>query len=444
MMKVGYRGPVAVLLALVLAWASCSPAALAEGSRNRTAAAPARAVPLETRLELMLRTMKIARDWHIEAPSRSALIAGAIEGLLARVDPEAELYTRADLRRIARFAIGPRAGVGLEVRRDPPERRAGRKGYRVVTARDGSPAARVGLKAGDLITHIDGQPAGEIPYLAMTRVLLEGAPGATIRLAVERAGSDQAPEDIVLERTASNSVDVSVDEVATGITRVRIAALSATTAADLSRSWGAYVAGSDGARRSRGVVLDLRSTAVAGSDGVRAVADAFLQSGPVLRTASRSDGGDRQESAKPGDLVDGRPIVVLVDGGTSGGAEMLASALQEGRRARLVGTKTAGRGALRTLVALDRNGRKGILRLTTERLLTPSGAAIEGKGVTPDIVIDQLPASSACRTLDIEDEAVPGWCVPRTVAQDTQLQRAISTLDEPLVAAQQDAETSKP
>lgn len=446
---VGCRGQLAMMrlavpLAMALAWMGAADA-FAQGGRDRAATQPQqRAVSLESRLEFMLRTMRIARDWHIEAPSRSVLIAGAIEGLLARVDPESELYSRDDLRRVTRFMPDGGAGIGLEVRREPPERRRERKGYRVVSARDGSPAARAGLRAGDLITDIDGRPVGELPYLVMMHVMLEGRLGSEVRLTVERSGADQPPEEVVLERGAAFGPEVTLDEVAPGITHIRIAALTEKAAAVAIRSWGAHSGGSAHQSATRGIVLDLRSTAVSGTEGARRLADAFLQSGPVLRTVSRHADGRRQVSATPGDLVEGRPIVVLVDGDTSGAAEMLASALQEGRRARVVGTRTAGRGALRTLIALDRNGSKGLLRLTTERLVTPAGVAIEGKGVTPDILIEQLPASPRCRTRDIEDDANPGVCVPRTIFQDTQLQRAISTLDEPIMAAQQEPATAKP
>lgn len=446
MKSAGCRVAVVAMLAMAFVWLGPAQAS-AQGSRTRAGSPSVRAVTLEARLELMLRTMRIARDWHIEAPSKSVLIAGAIDGLLAKVDPEAELYSRAELRRIARFAVssnGTGASVGLEVRREPPERRVGRKGYRVVAARDGSPAASLGLKAGDLIKEIEGQPAGEIPYLVMKHVMLDGPPGTRVHLKVERAGTDQGDENVALARTINLAPDVAIDRISPGIHRIRLASLTEDAAAALSRIWAESEQTGSNAQETRGFVIDLRSTAVAGAEGVRAVADAFLQSGPILRTVARRNGARRQVNAQPGDLAGGRPVVVLVDGGTSGGAEMLVSALQEGRRARIVGTKTAGRGALRTLVSLDKSGRKGLLRLTTGRLVTPAGAAIEGKGIEPDVVIEQLPASPRCRTRDIEDETKPGTCVPRTLAQDTQLQRALSLIDEPLMAAQSVVDAPKP
>ncbi|MGE0767973.1 MAG: S41 family peptidase [Hyphomicrobiaceae bacterium] len=454
---IGCRGLAFTMLAAVLTWTSSS-AVLAQ-SGNRPSSASQRAVSLEARLELMLRTMRIARDWHIEAPRKSALIAGAIEGLLARVDPEAELYTREDLRRVARFVPGGGAGVGLDIRREPAERRQERKGYRIVAARDAGPAARAGLKAGDLVTHVDGEPVGELPYLVMTHAVLEGVPGTSVRLTVERKGTDRGAEEVTLERSQPRDQDVTIDEVISGVSRVRIAALSGQTGDALARSWARHrIEGTPA--RTRGVVIDLRSTAATDLDGARAVADAFLQSGPIVRLVSRRDAIARRSGATPGDLADGRPIVVLVDGGTAGAAEVLASALQEGRRARIVGMSTAGRGALRQLVTLGRQARNGnrkvrrkgetrdapsgLLRLTTERLVTPAGAPIEGKGIAPDVVIEQLPAVATCRPRDMEDASNPGLCVARPLAQDTQLQRAISLLDEPLVAAKEALAPAKP
>jgi carboxyl-terminal processing protease len=441
MMSFECRRPVALLLASLLA---CGGAGLAEAQGTRSRPETRSADTVADRLQVMLRALRIARDWHIEGPAKPELIAGAIEGLLARLDAEAEFYAREDLRRIARFAPTARAGLGLEVGREPAQRRLDRKGYRVIAARDGSPAAGAGLKPGDLITHVDGKTAGDIPYLAFTKAVLDGRPGSRVRLTVERSGEDGGAEDVVLVRAELRGTEVAIDEVVPGILRIRVPWLGADAARALAAKWAAYEAGWDHSRLLRGVILDLRNTAAETPDAVRAVADAFLETGAVLRTVARRPADDRNEKATPGDLAGGRAMIVLVDGGTAGGTEMLVAALQDGRRARVVGTKTAGRGAVRTLVALDQRGRKGLLRMTTERLVTPGGLLIDDHGVVPDVVIEQLPAATGCRVLDIADADAPGRCVPRTLAQDTQLQRAISLLDEPLIAAEETSATAKP
>ena len=426
------RLALALVLAAALPGWCLAPSASAQAPPRSQAADP-----FTTRLELMQRTMRIARDWHVGRPGKPELISGAIEGLLARVDPEAEVYSRSDLRRVTRFAATASAEVGLEVRREAAVRRQERAGYRVVSSRDASPAALAGLKAGDLITHVDGRAAGELSHLAMVRMALPGAPGTSVRLTVERAGENPSTE-VVLTRSETSAAPLSVDLVAPGVARIRLAAIDVEVAASLQSAAAAW----SGA--TRGLVLDLRGTAEGSLDGARAAADAFLETGPVLRTAARTAGQSRFGTATPGDVAGGRPLVALVDEGTAGPAEILAAALQESHRARIVGSRTAGRGALRTLVPLGQGGEKGVLRLTTERLLTPAGAPLDGKGVQPDIVAEQAPPSPGCRTLDIADAREPGRCVRRAPVEDGQLSRAIALLDEAMVAAKATPPPARP
>lgn len=397
--------------------------------------------PLTARLELMLRSMRIARDWHVGRPTKSELLAGAIEGLLARVDPEAEVYTRADLRRIPRFLHNANGDVGLEVRREPPARRQERRGYRVVSVRDGSPAATAGLKAGDLITRVDGRPAGGIAHLVMTHVELHGPVGSQVRLAVERGG-EEAPTEVTLIRAAAASPGVTVDEVGPGIALVRLSSVDGLTANGLPIALGALAALPTSS--SRGIVIDLRSVSGGGADEASSIGDAFLEAGGILKIQARSPGPMRSIEATPGDVAQGRPIVMLVDGGTAGAAEAIAAALRDNHRARLVGTRTAGRGAVRTLVPLGSHGEKGALRIATERLLTSTGATFEGKGLAPDVVAEQMPPSSRCRSLDIEAKSEPSSCVRRAVAEDAQLARAIVLLDEPMVTAKGAPHAARP
>lgn len=431
MTSVGCRGLLVVIVAVALAGGSLGSSALAQGNRAG-AAQRVTGDPLTSRLELMLRSMRIARDWHVAAPGKAELVAGAIEGLLARVDPEAEYYGRDDLRRISRFAPTGGAGVGIEVRREPAQRRHERRGHRVVATRDGSPAALAGIKAGDLITHVDGHPAGDIPHLVMVHIGLSGASGTSLHLTIERLGDEESTHEIELIRTAEPQPDIGVDEIRPGIARIRVAAVNAGTATAVRDA----LASRPSLRVDnglRGLVLDLRSTAGESVEGASALADGFLDSGPVLRTVARAKGAGWTGDATAGDIAAGRPMIVLVDGGTAGTIEALAAALQGARRARIVGVRTAGRGALRTLVEVDRRSRKGAVRMTTERLLTPAGAPLDGKGVAPDVPFEQTPASVRCRTLDIV--GADGRCAPRSLAEDGQLARALELLDEPVVAA---------
>lgn len=386
---------------------------------------------LTPRLELMLRTMRIARDWHVNRPAKPELVAGAIQGLLARIDGEAEVYTRAELRRLASEGRSQHNGVGLEVRREPPMRRQPSRGYRVVSSRDGSPAALAGLKAGDLITHVDLRAAGEISYIAMTRSELTGEPGTRVRLTVEREGG-MGPIELELQRSAGLGGTATLAELEKGVLAIRVAAIEASTAADVEREL--QTARDRLGSGLRGIVLDLRGTAGGSIAGAAALADIFLESGVLLATEARTATDAAKLQAAPGDAASGRPLVVLIDTGTAGAAEVVAAALRDNQRGRLVGLKSAGRGAVRSLRGLGRKGEKGALRIATSRLLTPAGKPIEGRGLTPDVAVEQMPADAACRSLDIADGKMPGRCLRREQAQDAQLTRALGLLDEQVAA----------
>lgn len=377
------------------------------------------------RLEFMLRSMRIARDVHVNRPEKPVLVKGAIEGLLASLDPEAEIYTRAELRRLMAVRAGrASAGVGLELRREAPGRRRERPGYTVVTAVDGSTAAAAGLKAGDLVIGIDGVAAGPLAQLDMVGNRLPGPAGTQVRLRIERAGGD-GEEDVTLTRGDAAERAVAGRELGGGLAYVRIGHLGSNSVVGLERELSRLVAMGGPIEAA---VLDLRSASggsLADADGV---ADAFLERGGLGRLKTREGTGARAE-ARPGDLLSGQPLVVLIDGGTAGALESLAAVLKESGRARLVGTRSAGRGASRELVPLGADGEKGALRLVTSQLLTPAGQLIEGKGIAPDVVVEPDAQGRSCRSLDRRDTTT-GLCVARPADQDPQLQRALALVSE--------------
>ncbi len=418
------------------------PVVLAQGSHASPAQRPSSPPKdaLTNQLELMLRAMRLARDWHVALPQKPQLVAGAVTGLLAGLDPEAEYYARSDLRSMARTLSTATGSVGLDVRVEPAARRQPRRGYRVVNARDGSPAARAGLKAGDLITHFDGAPAGETALLPVEQRLLSGPPGTSLRLTVER-GPDLSPVDLHLDRTTLQRQATLVDEAAAGVAYLRPSTLDAPALAELTHAVESRKAAV--ARPLRGVVLDLRSVSGGSLETARAVADAFIDAGIISVTGARSRAVASTHQSTPGDIAKALPMVVLIDAGTAGPAELVAAALQENKRARLLGMTSAGRGALRTLQPLGVNGDKGAIRITTARLLTPSGQPLDGRGIKPDIEVEQSPPASACRSLDQPDPQTPGLCVRRSSADDGQLVRALSLLGAPHLAARSAAPGGK-
>ncbi|MDX2157997.1 MAG: S41 family peptidase [Hyphomicrobiaceae bacterium] len=412
--------------ALFLAASLLVPCGPASAQRAKEAAS---GDALTRHLEVMLRAMKIARDWHVGRPGKPELMAGAARGMLHKLDPEADLYTRAELQRIGDTDSVPQ--VGLDVRREQGPSRRSSPGYRVVSSRDGGPAAAIGLKAGDLITRVRGRAAGDMSYHGLLRLELPGAIGTDVDLTVER-GDNTEPERIRLPRGMGIGEAVTVDEPELGVLRVRIAAIEAPATSRLTQQIEAAVARSD--PPLRGIVLDLRGTAGGSLAEVASLADALLDSGLLLREETRLPSGPEPQEARTGDVAQGRPVTVLVDAGTAGPAEALAAALRDNQRARLVGEKTAGRGALRTMRSLGRQGEKGAIRIITARLSTPGGKPIEGAGVTPDLVISQAPADATCRSLDVRDPRQGGHCRRRNPAEDAQLQRAIATLTDAVAA----------
>lgn len=417
--------PLAGFLCLALLLALIAGEARAQGGR----AQPPPKDPLTVRLEVMLRAMRIARDHHVARPGRPALVAGAIDGLLARLDSEAEIYSRDELADLARDASSATAsaGVGIEARREPAFRREARRGYRVIAAQDGTPAALAGLKAGDLITHIDGRPAGDVKSLAFRERALPGPDGSAVALTIERLGAETA-EEVQLARTKSAPPPAHVEEARPGILRVRIAAVAAPAAGIITTELSRRAAAPDAPLR--GVVIDLRSTAGGDLAEAEAIADAFLDRGALLTTRTRAAGGGSRREAAPGDVLDGQPLVVLIDRGTAGPAELIASALKSSGRGRLVGEKSAGRGAVRRLLPLGEGGEKGALRLTTEHVLGGDGRPLEGSPLAPDLAVEQAPADVRCRSLDLSDRTAPGLCRRRALDEDGQLALALSLLAE--------------
>lgn len=335
---------------------------------------------------------------YVQDISRSDLLDAAMRGVLGGLDPyssylDAEEY--ADLR-VA--TAGTYAGIGIEVS-------TADRALRVVRPFRDSPAAAAGIRSGDMISAIDGEPVGADLDGAMSR--MRGPRGSFVKLAVMRTGS-VLPLEFTVQRAQVDVHSVVIIPLDGGYLYARITNFSETTGEDFAASVAR--ARRDLPAKPRGVVLDLRNNPGGVLESAVEVADQLLEEGVIVSADGRTPAARFSMAATPGDVFPGVPIVALVNGGTASAAEILAGALQDHRRATLLGRRTFGKGSVQTVIPLSQ-GRA--IKLTTSRYLTPSGRWIQGSGIQPDQVFDDVDGAPvdfddarAGQTLATRDPAV--------------------------------------
>jgi len=335
---------------------------------------------------------------YVQDISRSDLLDAAMRGVLGGLDPyssylDAEEY--ADLR-VA--TAGTYAGIGIEVS-------TADRALRVVRPFRDSPAAAAGIRSGDMISAIDGEPVGADLDGAMSR--MRGPRGSFVKLAVMRTGS-VLPLEFTVQRAQVDVHSVVIIPLDGGYLYARITNFSETTGEDFAASVAR--ARRDLPAKPRGVVLDLRNNPGGVLESAVEVADQLLEEGVIVSADGRTPAARFSMAATPGDVFPGVPIVALVNGGTASAAEILAGALQDHRRATLLGRRTFGKGSVQTVIPLSQ-GRA--IKLTTSRYLTPSGRWIQGSGIQPDLVFDDVDGAPvdfddarAGQTLATRDPAV--------------------------------------
>lgn len=327
---------------------------------------------------------RIRRE-YVEAVPETVFDEAAVKGIVARLDPHSSFLDAAQYEEMRATTTGSYSGVGIEV-----SAQDGR--VVVVTPIEGSPAARAGVRAGDVVLAVDGQPV-TADKLEETIGRMRGTPGTLVRLAVGRA---EEPEPLVfaLQRGEVHVRTVRAERLPGDYGYVRITQFSDSTPGDLLDSLGGLMRRDDASplQPLRGLVLDLRGNPGGVLESAVSVADAFLESGLIVRADGRTPESRFQMSATPGDVLDGEPIVVLVDSGSASGSEIVAGALRDHGRAALMGERTFGKGSVQTVIPL-RDGQA--LKLTTSRYYTPAGVSIHEKGIEPDIVIRRLAQDAA-------------------------------------------------
>ena len=315
------------------------------------------------------------RSDYVEVPDDGKLIDSAINGMLASLDPHSSYMNADSFREMQVQTRGEFGGLGIEVTMENGV-------VKVVTPIDDTPAARAGVRAGDLITQLDGE---QILGLTLGDAVkkMRGRINAPITLTVVRQGVED-PIDIKIVRDVIRIKSVrSRDEGDVGY--VRITTFNEQTQDGLGKAINKFEK-KNGAKKVKGYILDLRNNPGGLLDQAISVSDSFLNRGEIVSTRGRNAEETQRYNADPGDLTKGKPLVILINGGSASASEIVAGALQDHRRATIVGTRSFGKGSVQTIIPLGSNG---AIRLTTARYYTPSGRSIQAKGISPNVVVEQ-------------------------------------------------------
>jgi carboxyl-terminal processing protease len=323
---------------------------------------------------------KVKKD-YVEEVSDKQLLEDAIKGMLAGLDPhssylDAEAYTE-----LQEGTSGEFGGLGIEVGTDDGL-------IKVISPIDDTPASRAGIQAGDTIIRINGAPVRGMSVNDAIKKM-RGDIGTKIGLTVTREGLAK-PLELTLVRDSIKIRSVRGRELEPGIGYIRISAFQGHTGEDLVNE----LARLDGAAQDglKGLVLDLRNNPGGILGGAVAVSDAFLDSGRIVFTEGRVEDAKLEFEAKPPDLLEGAPLVVLVNEGSASASEIVAGALQDRHRAVVMGRRTFGKGSVQTILPMNN---KAAIKITTARYFTPNGRSIQAEGIKPDIVIDRVRVEAA-------------------------------------------------
>ncbi|MCC6466960.1 MAG: S41 family peptidase [Alphaproteobacteria bacterium] len=311
---------------------------------------------------------------YVEKIGDQELIESAIQGMLASLDPHSSYMNAKSFRDMQVQTKGEFGGLGIEVTMENGL-------VKVVSPIDETPAARAGLKPGDYITHLDGE---QVMGLSLQEAVekMRGPVNSDIKLTIRREGRDQ-PLDVTLTR-AQIKIQSVRSRTEGDVGYVRITTFNEQTDKGLERAIEQIK--KDAGTKLIGYVLDLRNNPGGLLDQAVSVSDAFLDKGEIVSTRGRASEDGQRYNARPGDLAGGLPVVVLINGGSASASEIVAGALQDHRRAVVMGTRSFGKGSVQTIIPLAGHG---AMRLTTARYYTPSGRSIQQKGIDPDIVVEQ-------------------------------------------------------
>jgi C-terminal processing peptidase-3. Serine peptidase. MEROPS family S41A len=359
----------AITASLLLGWVLTDvPMATAQTAQS------ASELPLEELRRFTEVYERVQRD-YVESIDDETLIRNAIRGMLEGLDPHSAYLDAAEYEQLQEGTRGQFGGLGIEVGMED--------GFvKVIAPIDGTPADAAGIQPGDLIMRIDGRSVRGLD-LQQAVERMRGEPGTEIQLGILRDGQD-SPIDVTLERAVIQVDSVRSQLLEPGFGYLRISQFQSRTGDDLLSEIAAW---QDEHGPMDGMVLDLRNNPGGVLDAAVEVADAFLSNGAIVSTNGRAERAESRFTATPNDALNGAPLVVLVNAGSASAAEIVAGALQDHRRAVIMGEQTFGKGSVQSILPL-RNG--SAVKLTTARYYTPDGRSIQAEGIVPDVEIANL------------------------------------------------------
>src|ERR1700726_1921685 len=330
---------------------------------------------------------------YVEKPDDSKLVEAAINGMLAGLDPHSSYMDPKSFRDMQVQTRGEFGGLGIEVTMEDGL-------VKVVAPIDETPAAKAGVMANDIITKLDDEA---VQGLTLNQAVdkMRGPVNTKIKLTIMRKGADK-PIDVTIVRDVIRVKSVRSHSEGDDVGYIRITQFNEQTTDGLKQAIN-DLNGQLGADKVKGYVVDLRNNPGGLLDQAISVSDTFLDKGEIVSTRGRNAEETQRFNARPGDMTKGKPLIVLINGGSASASEIVAGALQDHKGAPLVGTRSFGKGSVQTIIPLGAGN--GALRLTTARYFTPSGRSIQAKGIEPDIeVLQDVPDELKSRT-DTKGEA---------------------------------------
>ncbi len=321
------------------------------------------------------------RSGYVEDVKSTELISSAIRGMLTSLDPHSGYMPPESFEDMQVDTRGAFGGLGIEVTQED--------GFvKVVAPMDGTPASEAGIQSGDFITHVDGEA---ILGLTLSEAvdIMRGPVGSEVSLTIVR-NLDDEPFDIVITRDVIKLTAARV-RVEDDVIIVRVTTFNEQTTPNIKKGIKEKIDELSGKENVSGFIIDLRNNPGGLLSEAISVSDMFLNQGEIVSTRGRNNGQAKRYSASKGDLAENKPIVVLINGGSASASEIVAGALQDHKRAVILGTKSFGKGSVQSVIPLGENG---AMRLTTARYYTPAGRSIQALGVVPDIIVEQLPRLS--------------------------------------------------